>query len=43
MGKGYFFVQEKNYFQRLEGKQARMELLHGKIYTDNQPADPAVP
>lgn len=43
MGKGYFFVQEKNYFQRLEGKQARMESLHGKIYTDNQPADPAVP
>lgn len=43
-GQGYFFVQEKkNYFQRVEGKQARMESLHGKIFTDNKPADPAVP
>lgn len=42
-GKGYFFVQKKNDFQRVQGKQARRESLHGKIYTDDNPADPAVP
>lgn len=42
-GKGYLFVQDKNYFQRVDRKQARRESLHGKIYIDNKPADPATP
>ena len=39
-GKGYLFVQGKNDFQRLDGKQAIKggaggKSLHGRIYTDN--------
>lgn len=40
--KGYFLCKRK-IISKSRGKQARMESLHGKIYRDKKPADPAVP
>lgn len=40
--KGYFLCKRK-IISKSVGKQARTESLHGKIYRDKKPADPAVP